>query len=192
MISRGVVFEGKRYWSPYGSTSPDVNLPDVSRYGNDGTFKGTGEPAWTQEPSGLWVMSFDGTDDIVTIGNIGQSIKSCLFWIFPDDNTTRSIADFDGGTHSIELDGSGNLTATGWSGPTLYVGGSSASAAVNQSAWNCIAVTTTTAFTASAFVVGEEASFYDGKVGLSMLFFDTITQDEINKTYEATACLFGV
>lgn len=63
MIIRGKVLEGKRYWAPFGSIAPAVGLPDVSRWGNDGTFgAGAAAPTWVQEPSGAWVLSYDGAD----------------------------------------------------------------------------------------------------------------------------------
>lgn len=171
---------------------PDATtLIDLSRYRNHGTMKGAGEPDAVQLPSKAWVWEFDGTDDIITIGNILSSIKSALLWINPDDNTTRSIVDFDSGTHSLEMDGSGDFTATGWAAPTRYVNGVAATA-VTQSAWNMIAVTTATAFGVSALVLGQEASFYDGKIGMVILYTYALTAGQVLQRYEATKHLFGV
>lgn len=55
MKARGLVLEGKRFWSPDG-VAPPASLPDVSRFGNNGTF--TNNPTWVQLPSGLWVLNF--------------------------------------------------------------------------------------------------------------------------------------
>lgn len=113
--------------------------------------------------------ALNGTSDkIIVTGSLG-SIKAAGAWVYPDDNTTRSIMDFDAGTHSIELDGSGDVTATGWDTPTIYVNGVVA-AAVAQSAWSFVFVTTATAFTASAVVLGQEASYFDGKMGDALAF----------------------
>jgi len=67
MITRGVVFESPRFWSPYGTAQPADAWPDQSRYGNDGAFLGAGQPDWQQLSSGLWVPQFDGTNDLIAI-----------------------------------------------------------------------------------------------------------------------------
>jgi hypothetical protein len=38
---------------------------DISKNHNNGTFKASGEPAWSQLASGIWTVSFDGSDDYV-------------------------------------------------------------------------------------------------------------------------------
>ena len=179
MIINDCVLDLKRYWAPYGSVEPPAGWADDSRYGNDGVDTAM---TWVQLPSGLWVKSFDGATSIVTIGDILSYIQTVIMWIAPDDITTRSIIDIDGGTHSIEIDGAGDITATGWAAPIIYVNGAVA-AAVALSAWNCIAVTTTTSFAASAIVIGQEASFYLGKMGLPRIYTYALNADQINAKY---------
>ncbi|MBN2094959.1 MAG: DUF2341 domain-containing protein [Candidatus Aenigmarchaeota archaeon] len=41
---------------------------DFSNYGNNGTFKGTGEPAWTTDGRFGSALKFDGVDDYVVVG----------------------------------------------------------------------------------------------------------------------------
>jgi len=41
-------------------------IHDVSQYHNNGAITGA---TWTQLPSGIWVLSFDGVDDYVDCGN---------------------------------------------------------------------------------------------------------------------------
>lgn len=183
--TRGIVFQGHRYWAPYGSAAPAVGLPDDSRFSHDGVFTNA---TWTQEPSGLWVNTFNGATAIITVGDILNSVQSALMWIYPDDITTRSIVDFDGGTHSIEIDGASDITATGWAAPVVYVNGAVATAVTIT--WNFIAVTTTTAFLASALIIGEEASFFDGRIGLIELYNYVLSQDEINRIYQSERSWF--
>ncbi len=137
-------------------------------------------PTWSSKG-----RTFNGTSD--TIKKVGTitGIKTALLWINPDDNTTRSIADFDAGTHSVEMDGSGDLTATGWDTPTTYVNGVVASA-VTQSAYNLVGVTSATAFNATALVLGQEASYYDGIIGEAWLYNRELTLGEITQIYNAT------
>lgn len=47
--------------------STSSSFEDATAYSNNGTFKGVGEPAWSQLDSSLWVLSFDGTDDYVSL-----------------------------------------------------------------------------------------------------------------------------
>ncbi len=156
MIIKSTVFAGKRYWSPYGSVAPAADLPDISRYQLTGMF--INNTAWVQLPSGLWVLTFDGTgDSIMYVGSTAR-VQSFVTWIYPTIKN-RSIVDFDTGTHSIETTNATPplLTATGWAAPVLNVNGQIASAAITLNTWQMIAVTTATSFVLSAltFVFGE-------------------------------------
>jgi len=64
MKTRGLVLDSKRFRG--GAVSPPLSLPDVSRFGNDGVFT---DVTWVRLPSGLWVMSFNGTSSFVDCGN---------------------------------------------------------------------------------------------------------------------------
>jgi len=67
MKSTGLVLKARSY---IGSATPPASLEDESRFGNDGTFAaGVAAPSWIQLPSGLWVLSFDGSDDYLTCGH---------------------------------------------------------------------------------------------------------------------------
>ncbi len=63
-----------------GATPSIVTLDDLSRYKNDGAMT---DVSWVQLPSGLWVMSFDGTDCRVVCPNtitIGTSDFTIEVW----------------------------------------------------------------------------------------------------------------
>lgn len=65
MKATGLVFKSRDY---IGTAEPPATvLEDESRFGNDGAFLGAGQPNWVQLPSGLWVTSFDATDDVITV-----------------------------------------------------------------------------------------------------------------------------
>lgn len=55
MKTKGLVFEER---IQIGDVAP-TTYEDESRYGNDGAITGA---TWSQEPSGLWVLNFDGTN----------------------------------------------------------------------------------------------------------------------------------
>jgi hypothetical protein len=158
--------------------------------GNNGTFKGTDEPSWGQLSSGLWYLDFDGSDDKVTVGDTNEDIKTFACWISADDITTRALIDFDSGTHSVEINGSSTITATGWSSPTIYVDGQSASAIVTTG-WHFVVVTTANAFKASSLVLGNEASFYDGKMCKIRCWQHALDSAQIKRLYTAERRLFS-
>lgn len=84
MKSTGYVFKSRDYT---GSAEPPATvLEDESRFGNDGTFEGDGQPNWVRNKYGLWVLDFDGDNDIVNCGNDPSLQFSCgsmtiEFWI---------------------------------------------------------------------------------------------------------------
>ena len=127
-------------------------------------------------------MPFDGAGDYVTVGNIGN-IKSFSVWIYPTANT-KSIADFDGGTISAEIDASNNITATGWTSPTVYVNGI-ASDDITLNVWNYITITSGTNVNASALVLGNEVSYFTGSISDVAIYSSALTQDEVSKLYLA-------
>lgn len=182
MKSLGLVLDSERSF-----IQPD-EFYDVSRYKNNGTSTAV---TWLQLPTGLWVMGFNGTSSVVDIGDIDLNVQAFVGWIYPDDNTSRSIMDLDGGTHSVELDGSGDLTATSWDTPTTYVNGV-ASAAVSQSVWSFVAVTTATMFKASDLDIGKEATWFDGYITLVRLYSYILTVGQLNDAYANERRLLGV
>lgn len=85
-----------------GGASPGVvTLLDRSRYGNDGTMTNV---TWTQEPSGLWVMSFNGTSSKVIFGadiySEGMFAAGITFEVWVNFNTfdaiNQTIVDIEG------------------------------------------------------------------------------------------------
>ena len=109
-------------------------------------------------------------------------------WVDLDDNTTRDIIDFDGGTHVISADGSGDIVATGFVSPTIFINNSSVDPAISTGAWTNIIVTTATGFTASALIIGFETTWLDGDACKLRLYSDVKTEAErdIIYNYELT------
>jgi hypothetical protein len=151
------------------------------------------QPDWVQLPSGLWVLDFNGTDAVVDVGAVGQPMKTATMWIYSDDITTRSFMDLDGGTHSLEINGSGNLTATGWASPTFYVDAVAAAVAISLQTWHFIMVTTATEFSVSDFDIGREAAaYFDGMLALLSLHAPVLTAGQGAARYQAERHWFGV
>ena len=75
---------------------------DISGFGNDGAFRGAGEPAWAQLASGLWTLSFDGSNDYVSTPAITTPTElTIMFWIifnsFPASQYENIIGNRDTG-----------------------------------------------------------------------------------------------
>ena len=165
-----------------------TRLTDKSRFENHGTYTSITD---VQLTSGSWVASYDGIASKITVGDLAQNIQTFMCWIYADA-ISRAIVDFDSGTHSVEIDATPDVTATGWATPTIYVNGSSASATVAISTWYHIAVTTATPFDANAVVLGDEATFWDGYLSLSKILNYALSADQIYTIYQKERGYFGV
>ena len=187
MKSTGLVFKSRDY---IGSAEPPATVLEDEIRGHNGSMT-TGKPDLVQLPSGLWVYSYNGADAVVDVGDLERNVRAVCLWIYPDDNTTRSILDLDGGTISLELNGSGDLTATGWTSPTRYVNAAVANAVV-QSVWSFIAVITSTAIDASDVDLGKEASYFDGYQALYKMFEYAISAEFIAAIFQNERHWFGV
>ncbi len=89
-----------------GDVTPPVStLEDESRWKHNGTFgAGAAEPSWTKLPTGLWVLNYDGGDD-VDLGDLdigGLAALIFIVWI----RTTQS-----GGVNATAFMGGGQNTA---------------------------------------------------------------------------------
>jgi len=93
MKTEGYVLKERPYRTP--ETPPDA-LEDMSGWDNDGTFKGAGEPDWVRLPSGLWINSFDGVDDVITIPHAPSHCPThaitVMAWVNP---TTFLLNEYD-------------------------------------------------------------------------------------------------
>lgn len=193
---KSLAFATKDYFSLDSLVEPPATVvEDISRWKNNGSMT-TAKPDLVRLNSGLWIWSFNGADAVIDVGNVAgggntRSIKTAVAWIYPDDNTSRSIMDLDGGTHSLELDASGDLTATGWSTPTRYVNAAVANA-VAQDAWSLIVVTSATAISVTDFDIGKEASFFDGYQVMIKLYEDEWSLSDVIAFFENKRHYFGV
>jgi len=186
MKSTGLVFKSRDY---IRSAEPPATVLEDEIRGHHGSMT-TGKPDLVRHSSGLWVFSYNGTDAVVDVGDLERNVRGICLWIYPDDNTERSILDLDAGTHSLELDASGDLTATGWTSPTRYVNALVANA-VAQSAWSFIAVTTATAIDPSDVDLGKEASFFDGYQAKYKMFEYPPSKELLQAIYQDEKRWFG-
>ena len=126
------------------------------------------------------VMTLDGTGDFIDGYPVKYGVKSVVLRLNPD-TTTEDFIDFDGGTHSIEV-GTGTITATGFSSPTIYVDG--AATATMTAVQSHVVVTTATAFDATALKIGQETDTYAGTMEIVEIYDRVLTADEISALYK--------
>ena len=152
-LQRGLILD-MPLCSPYTAQNDSI-VKDCTPYSNDGTV------------SGATVTSdscYFTTDDYIDVGNVNKTLKTLSFWIYPEDVSTVSVIDLDGGTHTITIDGSGDITAGGFSSPSYYVNGSSGQA-LTINTWQHVLITTATGFTVSDLDYGRiAASYFEGSL----------------------------
>jgi len=119
---------------------------DSSGNGKNGTLTGT---SWTTGKSGQ-AISFNGSSDLIDLGNVYNGVKTVSFWI-KADSTTKKIINFSN-TANVEVI-SGTITTSGITSPTIYVDGAVSS--IIDTNWHHIAITTATGINASAATLGR-------------------------------------
>ena len=118
------------------------------------------------------------TDGKITTSNPVYGIKSIRL-IVDLDTITEDIVQLSA-SHSIEA-ASGTVTATGVSSPTIYINGSAGATIDTNKAE--IVVTTATAFTADAIIIGYISAYLEGKIELLEFYNKALTDDEVLNLY---------
>ncbi|MCK5235918.1 MAG: hypothetical protein KAR06_02945 [Deltaproteobacteria bacterium] len=166
MLTRAIVFEERVY---RGETSPPA-MEDVSRYQNNGVITAA---IWTQLPSKLWYLYYDGINDIVNYGNddsldISTGHFTLLGWFYPTGNASafRHIATKRtgaGGWYTWYIYNDDKL-ALEWNGAGVY----KSAASVSLNVWHFGAVgTRDVAGVRRAMVTLDEVVAVDGVSNLT-------------------------
>ncbi|MBI9038307.1 MAG: T9SS type A sorting domain-containing protein [Bacteroidales bacterium] len=123
-------------------------------------------------------LNFDGTNDYVDIGTGPGTVKTVEFWVNPA-STTEYLIDLNA-TAFIWIN-SGTVTAAGFSDPTIYVNGVSATS-ISANIWQHITVTTITGINADDFDIGRQGSnFLTGKIDEVRIWNDVRTEMKIRE-----------
>ena len=144
-------------------------------------------------PSSNSVLSFDGADDYVDIGNITGSsnivdgIKTISFWMHADDITSHTdyLIDLNGDDYITKEDA--EVTASPHiSSPTYYVNavsGEQTIAAVDT--WYHVVIKTSTGIPPGDVDIGrlESTGFFDGVIDEVALWSVELTDDQIKTLY---------
>ena len=139
------------YWKFDEGTGTTVY--DSTANGNNGTISGA---TWQTEDMCVVgkCLSFDGTDDVVTVSNSVANIKTVSFWVKPI-TTSEQFIDLNGSAY-IQAS-SGTISATGFTNPTIYVNGK-VSTTIEANKWQHVVVTTNTAVSGSAVKIAQISS----------------------------------
>jgi len=130
-------------------------------------------------------LTFNGTNDYASVGDMtdASAVKTLTFWIKADDTTIRGIIDMTTSAR-IELDGSSQITATGWTSPIYYVDTISGSRTIDTD-WRHIVITSSTGVSPDDFEIGRaNGSFFNGILDEVRLYDKVLSQDEINALYK--------
>lgn len=157
-----VLTTGLQAWHKFTATTwTGANrLPDSSPGGTNTAALYTGRG-----------LSFDGVNDVVTIGATGVTVKTVVFYAYPDTTTQAFMQLQSSGAVRIEI-ATGTLSATGFTSPTLYVNGA-ASSTVAATTWQQIAVTSATGVSASNVLLGQSNTTYLSGDLSNVKFFST-------------------
>ena len=167
VITTGLVMWQKMNLTPWSGSS---RLIDASGNANNATaFTGRG-------------LSFDGVNDVVTVGNTGNTVRSVVFLAYPDTTTQSFMQLTASGGVDVKIT-SGTLSGTGWTSPTYYVNGV-ASTTVAATTWQQIAVTSATAITASDVRLGlDNTTYYSGDLCNVKFFSVQLSAAQIAELY---------
>ena len=150
-------------------------VTDASGNGKNGTYTGTpGAVYVTGRLTGA--IQFDGTDDYVTVGNLGAGVRTVEFWI-SDANATDGIMELNSTTAYISK-ASGSISATGFGTPIYYVDGA-VSSSLPASGWHHVVVVASADVFASAGIFGRAGADYMAGILDEVVFHDRPpTQDQ--------------
>lgn len=147
-----------------------ARLLDASGTGNNGT-------AYTGR-----TMSFDGVNDVITIGSTGQSVRTVVMWVYPNTTTQSFCQLTTSGGVDVKIT-SGTLSGSGWTSPSYYVNGA-AGTTVAASTWQMIVITSATAVTASDVRLGlDNATYYSGRLANVIFYSTQLTAVQIAELY---------
>lgn len=152
-------------YDPYGFSTNGLVLYLPLWALKGASFKSVDVNKYTCTPSGTTIFwtptgwSLAGVDEIVTIGNIGATIKTLEFWFYPDSTTESILEETDNVGVTCADDA---MVYDSWD--DCFVNGVNTDAIT--AAWQQITLTSTTNVDMSAFRFGlVDATYLDGLVG---------------------------
>jgi hypothetical protein len=167
-------------WSFDGDAVTPATATDSSPGGNHITLFNTPAPTFGRIGQAL---RFNGTTQFGSAGDIGI-MRGVSFWLKPSSITAQGILQFSGSSY-VSMDGSGTITTTGITSPTIYINGTE-STTVTSTDWHHVLITTDTNITASSFEVGRANGSYFGGI------LDDVRTSTTEYTQRDVVRLYGV
>lgn len=168
-------------WWTFDGKNMLTNVADTSGQADHGNL--VGQISTTTVPGKLGqALSFDGVDDLVSLGASFNGVQSVAFWIKLATSTTQNILDLNG-TQKVTLS-SGTLSADNFTSPTIYVDGV-VSSTVSDFGWHHVVITTGTGINASAFDIGRaNGSVLGGTLDDVRTYSRQLSGAEITRLYQ--------
>ncbi|OGF27175.1 hypothetical protein A2303_06340 [Candidatus Falkowbacteria bacterium RIFOXYB2_FULL_47_14] len=180
----------------YGGTSGTQNEEDATAYNDDAAMLMTSEPTGSGQtvtfnendsgngyPSGVAISVAGEVGGGATTSVPGLTVaKTVSFWAKPASDTVSFL---ELNNYAYVEATNGQLSATGFASPTIYVNGAlSSTLTVNE--WQFISITTNTAIDASGFLVGEvNGSYFFGFIDEVKIYPYVRSADQIKQDYSA-------
>ncbi len=165
---------------------------DYSLNGNTGRLENAPDPSSGQLLPKFPGYEFNGSSTFIDIGNHGGAIKTVVMWVKPDDVAGNDYPIDLNGTDFLTIE-TGTLTKNGFAGGTTVLYTDGVVATTITANWHCIAITDTSAKTASDLDIGRESTnYFNGLIGEVLLSTNVLTPTEIRSLYETSRRRYGV
>lgn len=175
------------YWTLDGNdikwSDTTTEIKDTS--GNSRHGDAQGSLATTSVTPGRVGQSllFNGTSDLISLGNVYNGIKTVSFWVKPN-STTQPFIDLNG-TATINMT-SGTVAANNFTSPTIYIDGTATSTFPDTN-WHHVTITTNTGINASAVNLGKISSSYFGGTMDDIRFYSAaLSSTQVTELYRSS------
>ena len=176
------------YWTFDGNdikwSDSTTEIKDTSGNAKHGDAQGSLATASAVRGQTGQALSFNGTSDLVSLGNVGSGVKTVAFWVKPS-STTQPFIDLNA-TATIDMT-SGTVAANNFTSPTIYIDGSATSTFPDTN-WHHVVVTTDTGINASAANIGKISTSYFGGILDDVRFYSSaLSTTQITDLYQSGA-----
>ena len=149
----------------------DATTKDRTPYGNDGTVSGA--------TVGSDYADFDGTNDLITVGNVGTTAKTLSFWINLDSTTESILEETDDVGVSVS---SGTMSYGSWD--NCFIDGVDTDTITTG--FHNVILTSTTNVDVSALRLGlVNTTYLDGQINGLKTYNRALSQEEKTLLYES-------
>ncbi len=198
-----------------GLPGQGATIWDRSGYGNNGTITGA---TWERLPSGLWVNSFDGTDDYIDCGTAlptGYTGLTLVTWIYRSSIDAGEHYIFNKWAPEIYFAVSGNVLTAYCTVTGVQKGPCTSTTTINDSKWHLAVyrwdganmqifvdgiadgspvAAVGTFGVAATLIIGSNnthnGAWLDAKLGLPRMFTCALSANEITSIYNQERSLF--